>query len=649
MTNDASNGGRAASAGGKATVARRGVSRARVAVIVAVVGLASVGAYAMLRGSGSSGTAAGASARASDHAVVKQTTFQMTTKCSGELEARNQIEIRSRLESQSTIVELAPEGKSVKAGDLLVRLNSDKIEQDILEQTLQVESARAELVAAENGYNIQRSENESKTRQALSKVTLAQLGLDQWEKGDVAKKRLELKLASDKATRDLDRLSEKVKRSRVLNKQGFLSQNELDLDEIAFVEATAALEKAGKEKEIYESYKLPQEKETFTSALIEAQAELERVKMNNEIELASKEAARTNRRKQLAVREEKLKNLQTQLANASVKAPSDGLVVYATSMGGGRGMFGGNEGPLQIGRQVFPNELMIILPDTSDMMASVRVQESLSGRIKPGQDVTVQVDAAGGKTFSGRVESTSVLAETGGWRDPNLREYTVKVALDQQALEGAGLKPSMRVDAAITLGEVRDAITVPVQAVFNEGPVRYVYLQHGGKYVKSPVKMGRRSDTFAEIAAGVVTGDVVLLREPTAGEVLVQPWDKAKLELAGYALGEDGRPVTPGGGRGNGGPGTGPARGGREAKGESKAEGKSPRRATEQTAEKPDAKTEVKTEATAAKGEGTAGAPAATEAEASKPAADDAATKEQVKTTPAAETGKSASVEKTSR
>ncbi len=523
---------------------RRGAGL-KVAVIAGVAGLAVGGGYLMLRGGAGPGVQS-AGARTSDLVAVKKTSFEIATKCSGELEARNQIEVRSKLESQSTIVELAPEGKSVKAGELLVRLNSDKIEQDILEQTLQVESARAELVAAENGYDIQVNENKSKLRQAESKVTLAQLALEQWEKGDVETKRLELKLASEKATRDLARLEDKLEQSKKLYAQGFLSKNERDLDEIAFTEAKAAVDKSVIATNTYENYTHRQEQETKTSALTEARAEFERVQMNNVIDLASKEAARTNRRKQLAVREEKLKNLQTQLAAATMNAPSDGLVVYATSMNSGRMMFGGNDGPLQIGRQVFPNELLMILPDTSDMMASVRVQESLAGRVRPGQAVTVQVDAAGGKTFAGKVESTSVLAETGGWRDPNLREYTVKVALDQPSLLGAGLKPSMRVDASITLGEVDDALSVPVQAVFNEGQVRYVYVQRGSRFVKSPVKMGRRSDTFAEIAAGVDESDIVLLREPSAGEVIVQPWDKGKLELAGYTVGEDGQPVAGG-------------------------------------------------------------------------------------------------------
>src|SRR5262245_3774787 len=101
----------------------------------------------------------------------------------------------------------------------------------------------------------------------------------------------------------------------------------------------------------------------------------------------------------------------------------------------------GGEGPLQIGRQVHPNELLIVLPDTSVMLASVQVHESLASRIKPGLRATVKVEAAGGKTYNGTVESIGVLAESGGWRDPNLREYRVKIALDIGCVPPAADKP----------------------------------------------------------------------------------------------------------------------------------------------------------------------------------------------------------------
>ena len=72
----------------------------------------------------------------------------------------------------------------------------------------------------------------------------------------------------------------------------------------------------------------------------------------------------------------------------------------------------------------------MILPDVSQMVASVKVNEALSGQIKPGQPASVVCDALPDRTLTGEVASVGVLAQTGGWRDPNRRDYTVTVLLD---------------------------------------------------------------------------------------------------------------------------------------------------------------------------------------------------------------------------
>ncbi|MBZ0171361.1 MAG: efflux RND transporter periplasmic adaptor subunit, partial [Phycisphaerales bacterium] len=160
------------------------------------------------------------------------------------------------------------------------------------------------------------------------------------------------------------------------------------------------------------------------------------------------------------------------------------------------------------------------------------------------------------------VESIGLLAEGGGWRDPNRREYTVRIAVDAGE-HSERLKPSMRCQAEIILGSVQDAISVPVQAVFSEGPVQYVLIPAGPRFVRRPVQLGRRSDMYAEIVKGVEPGDRVLIREPLPGEVIEDPWATDLLTAAGYTLDEDGKPVSHSfGRRGPRAPGGGKPRGG---------------------------------------------------------------------------------------
>lgn len=470
-----------------------------------------------------------AEAAASDLYRVATTSFDISIVSNGELESRTKTEIRSTLEKPAAIVQITPEGTIVRAGDLLIQLASDDTKKEIEEELLRVETARSELVTATNDYEIQLSENEFALRQAKLKFELAEIEYEKWRNGDVVRRRQALDLGIEKTERQLNRLKEKFERSKLLFDQGFLSKDELELDQISYIEALAATETARLEKVVYEEYEHPKEYKRLTSDIEEARVEIDRVNRRNANHLTSREANRVNKQRQLEIREERLAKLREQFEATTITAPRDGLVVYATSLEQGRGMMMmGGDGALQIGRNVRPNELLIILPDTREMVASVRVHESLAGRIRPGQKARVTIDAMQGAVFHGEVLSIGVLAESGGWRDPNLREYTVKVALDQ-GVDTTMLKPAMRAQAEIQLGRVENVLAIPVQAIHNEGPVRYVYTPSGGKYVRTPVQVGRRSDTLVEVRVGLKEGDRVLLREPRPGEVFSTEFDEKAL------------------------------------------------------------------------------------------------------------------------
>ncbi|MGD9692501.1 MAG: efflux RND transporter periplasmic adaptor subunit [Phycisphaerales bacterium] len=492
-------------------------------IVIVVVGLVVVaaGAAALLRTEKESIAPA-------EIYKVSQSSFDIAVTANGELEAKSQVEIRSRLEKPSTIVEIVEEGKRVKAGDVLVRLNSDDIQQQLDEELLRLESAKSDLVAAENAYEIQVNENDSAMRQAKLKHELAEIEYKKWLEGDDLKMRQKNELDIEKAQREKVRLSEKFEKSEQLFAQEFLSKDERDRDEVAAIEAAANLQTALLVKEVYETYERPKQIKKLSSDIEEAAAEIERVERKNASQLAAKEADRTNKRQQLTMRESKVSKLQEQLANCTLNAPQDGLVVYGSTVDRNRwGGFGG-DGPLQIGQQVHPNQMLIVLPDTREMVASVRVHEANAGRVKPGQAATLKIDAAQGKVFTGKVDRVSVLAESGGWRDPNLREYTVKIALDPSK-DAAALKPSMRCEAEIVLGKVENVLSAPIQAVFNDGPTRFVYTPRSGKFARVPVKIGRRSDTLIELRAGVESGESVLLREPKPGEIIAGDFDAKAL------------------------------------------------------------------------------------------------------------------------
>jgi len=483
-----------------------------------------------------------------DIATVQVRSFEITTLAMGELAAKQRVELRSEVERPTTVVEIVAEGTRVQAGDVLVRLNTDEIRRELEEEELQVSEARLQLEAAETSYDIQVSDNAADLRKAQLKVDMARLALEQWVEGDKVKRLKELETAIEKATRDRERLREKKEKSDELYRQEFISYDEWKRDEISLLEAEANYDAAVLDKEVYINYQMKRDHEQKLSDLEEAQQELTRVIKSNEINLKNKDSARQNRAVQLARRQERLDNYLRQEKACTIVAPQAGLVVYGSTAQSDNWRWQ-SEGPIAVGRQIQNNDLLITLPDTSEMIANVKVHESMAGRVRPGQRALISIEALGGLTLDGEVESIGLLAETGGWRDPNRREYTVRILVDAGE-NGQLLKPSMRCQAEVVLGTVDQALAVPVQAVFSDGPVRYVLVPNGPRFERRPVQLGRRSDMYAQIAMGLVEGERVLVREPLAGEVDAAPWTPEALAAGGYSVDEQGKPMAMDNGRG---------------------------------------------------------------------------------------------------
>lgn len=519
-------------------VRHRGSARTTVVALVLIAGTAGGGWWYFSKKDAPSAANA---VRTSDVTKAALSSFEVTTTASGELQALDQIEVRSAVESQATIVQIIAEGTTVKKGEVLCVLNTDNLVQELDTEEADLESSQAALFAAENAYQIQVTDNESAIRDAELKLRLAQLTLEQWESGDRVMKLQELDLNIDEANRELVRLEAKHEKNVDLLKEGFISKDQYDQDELALVKARARVQTVQLQKLSYIEFEQKREREQKESDVAQAKSQLDNVRAQNEIKLADKAAERASQNRRVVRDQSRVDKIKQQIASSTITAPSDGMVIYGTTLEMSRNMWN-SSGPLQIGQSVHPNQLLFGLPDTSKLVAEVRVHESLAGRIQKGIKARIKVDALPGVVLEGSVREIGVLAEAGNWRDPNLREYTVKILL-----EGGdriqGLKPSMRCEASLLLDTVENTLAVPVAAIFNDGPVRFVYRPRSGYFERVPIKTGRFSETYAEVLAGIDAGDDVLLRQPTAGEIVDEPWEKASLELVGLTLDEEGNPA----------------------------------------------------------------------------------------------------------
>lgn len=488
---------------------RRGLSIS--AILVVCVAAAAVAVWAIPKSGSQDNKSLGAGALYE----VSRGYFEITVPTSGELSALEQVNVHNALELNAVIIELVDEGSKVEAGDVLLRLNDESIRNAIRDAQDGVTTSVNTLDGSTANLLILKKKRDSELAVKQLAVDLATLALMAWQEGELVGTRLSHALEVQTAEKNYQRLLKKHESSLRLYEQKFLSKDELDQDNIALLNAEATLKKAKLGSTIYENYNLQIEKQQKESGLQQAKDELERAVERLASEIRSAESNVLAAQKKLANKQEGLQKLEDQLNMCVVTSPANGMVVYASSLGEGRQREGE---PVGVGKKLYRNELVMIIPNTDQMVAEVKVNEALSGLIQKSQKATITCDAFPDEVFWGEVTSVGVLASGGGWRDPNRRDYTINVLLTEP--NSVGLKPSMRCSAEILVGTVEDSLFVPIHALHRKQGIVWVWIQKDGGFAQQAVTIGQFSESFTVILDGLVEGDTILLRDPPPNMVV---------------------------------------------------------------------------------------------------------------------------------
>ena len=120
------------------------------------------------------------------------------------------------------------------------------------------------------------------------------------------------------------------------------------------------------------------------------------------------------------------------------------------------------------------------------------------------------LDSFPGETFSTKVTHINSAAQptaTGGTIFP------VELAMKDTS---KNILIGMKGDATVKVSSIPSALTIPLEALFNENGTNFVYRVEGGtKLVKTTITIGAQTDTDVEVIEGLKKGDVVALASPT--------------------------------------------------------------------------------------------------------------------------------------
>lgn len=434
----------------------------------------------------------------------------------GALKAVKESIIRSEFEGISRIISIVPEGTYAKQGQLLVELDSSELKDRVNLQEVTYQNNDFAFIQAKENLNIQHSLVESQIKEAELRVEFAKSDLEKYIEGDAPQQINTATNAIIIRKEQSQRAKDKLDWTQQLFKKGYASKSELEADALSVVQTKIAVEQSEEDLRLFRKYDLPKSQRRLESAWEQSKLELGRLRQRTSNQLAQAEANLRTSQRALELTHEKLKELKQQLENSKIKAPQDGLVVYASSSYGDRGQM-----LIEEGAQIRQRQEIIKLPDVSQMVVEIRVHESHVLQIRPGLDAYVTVDSLPDRRFKAKVTKVAVLPNSQDrWMNPNLKVYSTDVLIEEDLPD---LKPGASARAEIIVTNLVNALTVPLQAVTTVKGRQVCYVQNGKEAVAVPVVVGNFNDQFIEIRSGLKEGDQVALTPPAGGGEDLEP------------------------------------------------------------------------------------------------------------------------------
>ena len=428
----------------------------------------------------------------------------------GTVQPREQVILKNEVEGTTTILYLIPEGTQVKEGDLLVQLDKSALEDAQVDQEIKVQNAESLFIQARENLEVMKNKAESDVDQAKLDYKFAKQDLLKYKEGEYLNQIKELEGQIKLADEELERSQERLRWSEILYEEKYLSESEKKADELSASKAELDLELAESNLKLFQDYTHKRTLDELESNVKQTQMALERTERNAKADVVQAEANLRAKEAEYKRQKDKLDKIVEQIGKTDIYAPTDGLVVYATSARMSHPWR--NVEPLDEGQQVREREELIYLPTADTFKAEIKIHESQLDKVSVRMPVRITVDALPGKRFSGEVASIAPLPDPQSmFMNPDLKLYNTELHI-----HGGGdlLKTGMTCKAEVIIEKYDKAVYVPVQCVVRVEGRPTVYLMRGGEPASHTVELGLDNNHMVRILEGLRPGEKVMLAPP---------------------------------------------------------------------------------------------------------------------------------------
>ena len=443
--------------------------------------------------------------------LVKEGHLLVSINESGTVESKDKIVLKSQVRGQNRIVKIIEEGKNVKKGDVLIKLDSGDLEEREINQQIQVQNAEANLITARETLSITTNQVVADNDKATLTLRFAKLAEEKYIKGEYPQELQQQEADIAIQSEELERNKDELLWSTKLSDKSYITRTELQADELVVKKSVLKLKIAENKLEVLKKYTHPQMVEQLESDFKQAGMALERVAKKGRADIIKAEANYRARQSEFNQQTFKLKDLREQLEFCKIQAPAAGMVVYAKSKHRWR-----PSEPLDVGVSVNERQALIELPAQSNMMIKVSIPEASISKVEIGQEVLITIEGFPNETYNGIVETIALLPDTSrSWMNPELKFYDCKLKLLNPP---KGIRPGNSCNAEVILKEFDNVIYIPDQCVqiFDNQSIVFILTKSGTE--KRIVDTGLSNKIMVVIKSGLQVGEKVLLAPPLISE-----------------------------------------------------------------------------------------------------------------------------------
>jgi HlyD family secretion protein len=321
---------------------------------------------------------------------------------------------------------LVDEGDLVTAGQLVARLDSRELDQEVAVQQAEVLAAQAALAELEAGSRPE------EIAQAAAAVQQAEARLAELEAGSRPQEIATSEAAVASARAEADRLQADLQRQENLFHKDVISEREFQASKASYDVAAARLQQAEEQLQLVREGPRQEQIEQSRAALAQAREHYILIKKGPRSETVDQARARLQQAR------DALTLALTRQSYGAIVSPLAGVVVSKN---------------IEPGEIVAAGTPVVTVGDLAHPWLRGYVDETDLGRVKVGQQVRVTTDSYPGKAYEGRITFISSEAEFTPKSVQTQKErvklvYRIKVDVANPAME---LKAGMPADGEIIL------------------------------------------------------------------------------------------------------------------------------------------------------------------------------------------------------